>query len=124
MQRHGDVDDLAGDPLAQALNDEFVRQFGPMLPSSALVKALGYRSGDAFRQALARGTVPVPLFHIPTRRGRFALARDVALWICEQRRGASSVTGRDVSGIPRPRKAVDGVEAARSVGRSTPAVAT
>lgn len=72
------------DDLARELNDQLFNQFGPILPPSALVKALGYRSALAYRQAIARNTVPVPLFRIPNRRGHFALAREVAAWLSRQ----------------------------------------
>ena len=61
--------------LARELNDQFVRQFGPILSSEALLKVLGYKSSAAYRQAVVRDTVPVPLFQNPNRRGRFALNR-------------------------------------------------
>ena len=70
------------------LHDELTRQFGSVLPSADLVKVLGYRTPGAFRQAVVRGTVPVRLFTIPHRRGRFALALDVATWMCRQRNDA------------------------------------
>lgn len=77
------------DELARELNDQFVQQFGPILSSEVLAKALGYRSIAAYRQAVVRDTVPVPLFQIPNRRGRFALARDVAIWLSRQRQTAT-----------------------------------
>lgn len=80
------------DELARELNEQFIQQFGPILSSETLVKVLGYKSTAAYRQAVVRDTVPVPLFQIPNRRGRFALARDVAIWISQQRQ---SVTSRD-----------------------------
>ncbi len=78
------------DEVAQALNDDFLRQFGPILSSEVLIKVLGYRSAGAYRQAIARDTVPVALFQIPNRRGRFALARDVANWLSRQRHHATT----------------------------------
>ncbi len=42
-------------------------------------------SGDAFRQAVCRNSVPVPLFSIANRRGKFALAKEVASWLAQQR---------------------------------------
>jgi hypothetical protein len=78
------------DALACELNAQFVQQFGPILSSEVLVKVLGYRSPAAYRQAVARDTVPVPLFQIPNRRGRFALARDVAIWMSQQRRAVTT----------------------------------
>lgn len=84
MQENDPSNPLADD-LARELNEQLVRQFGPILSSEGLVKALGYRSSAAYRQAVTRDTVPVPLFQIPNRRGRFALARDVAIWLSQQR---------------------------------------
>lgn len=75
--------------LARELNDELVARFGLMLPSTALAKALGYPSAQAYRQAVVRGTVPVPLFRVAHRRGYFALARDVAAWVSAQRCAAA-----------------------------------
>lgn len=74
------------DPIVQALNDELVRQYGQLLPPAALVKVLGFRSAAALSQAVLRGSVQIPLLDLPNRRGRFALARDVAVWLGEQRR--------------------------------------
>ena len=71
--------------LAQQLETELMKQYGPMLTGNALVASLGYPSRDAFRQACARGTVPVHVFPIERRRGRYALAKDVARWIAKQR---------------------------------------
>jgi len=77
--------------LTEQLEAELMKQYGPMLTGSALVAALGYPSGDAFRQACARGTVPISVFPIERRRGKYALSRDVARWLAEQRlrQGAS-----------------------------------
>jgi hypothetical protein len=74
------------------LHDDLSRQYGSLLASADLVKVLGYRSSAAFRQAMVRGTVPVPLFTIPHRRGHFALALEVAAWMCRQRFDVDSST--------------------------------
>lgn len=96
------------DELARELNDQFVRQFGPILSSEALVKALGYRSAAAYRQAVTRDTVPVPLFQIPNRRGRFALSRDVAIWLSKQRQMVTARNGaRQVDGCAHTKAALD-----------------
>lgn len=71
--------------LAEALERDLLSLYGPMLSGEALRKALGYRSQDALRQALSRGQVPVPVFPIENRRGKFALTKDVALWLAQQR---------------------------------------
>ena len=78
------------DDLLTRLHDELSRQYGSVLGSADLVKVLGYPSAGAFRMAMVRGTVPVPLFTIPHRRGHFALALEVAAWMCAQRFERSS----------------------------------
>lgn len=77
------------DGLARTLEDALVQRYGLMLPSSAIASALGYPTMRAYYQAIVRRTIPVPTFQIEHRRGRFALARDVAEWLAHQRRGAT-----------------------------------
>lgn len=76
---------LTTEQLAHELEQSLLDRYGPMLPSRVLWKVLGYPSPEAWRQALVRQALPVPVFGIEGRRGRFALARDVAHWIAEQR---------------------------------------
>ena len=65
--------------------EEFIVQltkiYGPILPSRILWQLLGYSSPQAFRNARAKGVLPVPEFSIEGRRSRFALTADVAKWI-------------------------------------------
>lgn len=70
--------------LKQALEAELLNKYGPLIGGSDLTKALGYPSQDSFRQGVARGTVPVPIFSIPHRRGKFTLAKDLAAWLADQ----------------------------------------
>lgn len=76
--------------LEDLLENDLLRQYGPILTGDALKKSLGYPSMDAFRQALSRGTLPVPVFPLENRRGKFALAKDVAKWLAEQRNKANA----------------------------------
>jgi hypothetical protein len=71
--------------LAKQLKQDLLDSYGPMLFGKALLNALGYGTGDAFRHAVSRGTVPVPIFSIAKRRGKYALTKDVADWIATQR---------------------------------------
>ena len=71
--------------LASKLEQDLFARYGPMLGGKDLQAALGYRSGDAFRQAVSRNTIPVPIFSIDNRRGKFALVMDVATWLAKQR---------------------------------------
>ena len=63
---------------AATIEKELFDRYGPLMADDALRIALGYKSTEAFRQALTRKTVPVPVFSIPNRRGKFALVTDVA----------------------------------------------
>lgn len=76
--------------LAEALERDLNDKHGPLIANDALRVALGYPSMNAFRQALVRGTVPVPVFALENRRGKFALAKDVAAWLAAQRNGAAA----------------------------------
>lgn len=86
-------DDAASPPdpvtlLEQALESDLLSRYGPVIGQDDLRKALGYPSMDAFRQALSRCHLPVPVFTMPRRRGKFALSRDVARWLATQRSNA------------------------------------
>lgn len=71
--------------LSTELERQLTTRYGVMLGSKDLWRELGFRSPNAFRQALVRGTLDVPVFAVQNRRGRFALAKDVAIWIARQR---------------------------------------
>jgi hypothetical protein len=53
----------------------------PLIGGSALWKALGYPSANAFSQSARRGTTPVPVFSLHGRRGQYALRKDVLAWL-------------------------------------------
>jgi hypothetical protein len=76
------------EPLAILLERELMSRYGPMVSNDALRLALGYTSKEAFRQALSRKTVPIPVFALANRRGKFALVKDVATWLAIQRERA------------------------------------
>lgn len=71
--------------LAEALERDLLELYGPVITGDALIKALGYVSKAAFRQSLVRKTVPVPVFELDNRRGRFALAKDIARYLAKRR---------------------------------------
>ncbi len=75
--------------LADLLERDLLARYGaPLLGGDDLRSALGYPSVEALRQAIARGTVPVPVFAVEHRRGKFALTKDVAAWLAKLRQGA------------------------------------
>jgi len=71
--------------LANAIEKDLFDRYGPMLGNEELRVSLGYRSTDAFRQAIARETISIPIFSIPNRRGKYALVKDVAYWLAQLR---------------------------------------
>lgn len=73
------------DGLECELRDELFRAYGPMMTGKPLFTALGYISDAAFRMSLSRGEMPVPIFNIENRKGKYALVKDVARFIAEQR---------------------------------------
>jgi hypothetical protein len=73
---------------AELIESYLFDRHGPLLADDALRIALGYKTTDAFRQALTRKTVPVPVFSIKNRRGKYALVKDVASWLAQQRNAA------------------------------------
>jgi len=77
-----------GEQLARALAADLEQRHGSLLGGAALQRALGFTSGSAFRQACHRGVLPVAVFTIPNRRGRYALTHDVARWLASLRQGA------------------------------------
>lgn len=70
--------------LAEALERDLFNRHGPVIGQEHLWQALGYSSIDAFRQAEARQTLPVRVFPLERRRGKFALVKDVATWLARQ----------------------------------------
>ena len=71
--------------VAAVIEADLNQRHGPKLHGKALVEILGYSSSAALRQAVLKGRVTVPLFTPEKRRGRWALTREVALWLAEQR---------------------------------------
>lgn len=55
--------------LSFELELDLKQRYGLMVGGSALWRELGYTSYDAFRKAKQRGTIEVPLFEVPNRRG-------------------------------------------------------
>jgi hypothetical protein len=64
-----------------ALEATLTRELGAVIGGGKLTRALGYPSQAAFRQAVARDRLPIRMFEIDGRRGKFALARDIARWL-------------------------------------------
>lgn len=91
--RHGPLPDSCApigdsDRSLEDFEARLTRTLGPVIGGGQLSRALGFPSQGAFRQALARKRLPVPVFEIEGRRGRFALAGDIAQWLWTRRSAA------------------------------------
>jgi len=71
--------------IREALENDLLRMYGPVLHGQNLRQSLGYETRDAFRQAVTRKVVPVPIFDIEHRKGKFALSKDVAAYLAKKR---------------------------------------
>lgn len=73
--------------LAKQLEQDLLRLYGsPILTIEQLQRALNYRSVAAIKQAIQRQTLPVHIFELPNRRGRYALVKDVCEYLAGQAR--------------------------------------
>lgn len=74
--------------LASELEDKLTKLYGPTMANDDLRKALGFNTMAAFRQAIVRNKVPIPIFTIENRQGKFALTKDIAKWLSATRQKA------------------------------------
>jgi len=58
-----------------------IKLYGVVIGGKDLWHLLGYKTGDAFRQAFKRNSLPVPTFIPEGRKMRMARARDIAKWL-------------------------------------------
>lgn len=72
--------------LLEQLETDLLALYGPLIGGRDLQRVLGYRTAAAFRQAIARQKLPVDVFTLPNRKGRFCLAKDIARWLAESRK--------------------------------------
>lgn len=71
--------------ITNLLEKELTDRYGPLISGEDLRKVLGFSSMEAFRQAVSRKQIKLPVFTPANRRGKFALAHDVARWLATQR---------------------------------------
>ncbi|KZN60873.1 hypothetical protein [Pseudoalteromonas luteoviolacea] len=58
-----------------------VAKYGVLIPLSEVWRVLGYPSHNAYRKAIQKKELPIPVFQIDNRKGRFAFSIDVANWM-------------------------------------------
>lgn len=76
----------------EQLENMLVRHYGATIGGRDLREALGFKSATAFCRAVRAGRLPIRLFEIEGRRGRFALATNVAEWL--EKRADAGCGGR------------------------------
>ena len=59
---------------------DLIRDFGLVIGGKDLMRLLGYRTYKSFSSACARHALPVPVFEIEGRKGKFARTADVVDW--------------------------------------------
>lgn len=74
---HGDVLNIAKPDF----ESDLLKQYGPLISPRDLWHVLGYPSHMAYRKAIQKDELPVFVFHIEKRKGRFAFSKDVASWL-------------------------------------------
>jgi hypothetical protein len=80
----------------EVLKADLSEHYGEMLSYKSLQKALGFVTPAALKQAINRGTLDIPTFFVKGRRGKFALASDVAAWLLKCRANAGNPSGIDL----------------------------
>lgn len=76
--------------LANALEATLIQEYGFMLGQADLTRILAYPTSTAFRRAAYRRQLPITVFSIKHRKGKFALAKDVAIWLATVRSGQAN----------------------------------
>lgn len=72
---------LSKDTDSTEFERSLTKRYGLLVGNKELWMALGYRTPEAFRQAYGRRQLPIPVFALPSRRGKYALTRDLARWL-------------------------------------------
>jgi hypothetical protein len=69
--------------ITASFNDKSITTFNDkeIIPLIELILSLGYPTAAAFRQAMHRGQLPIEVFSIPNRRGKFAFRADYICWL-------------------------------------------
>ncbi|NVJ65360.1 MAG: hypothetical protein HWE16_02640 [Gammaproteobacteria bacterium] len=57
----------------------------PVLNADSLRLALGYKSLAALYQSISKERIPIPVFTIENRKGKYALVSDVAKYLAQLR---------------------------------------
>lgn len=72
--------------LEKSVETQLLELYGsPIVSGDNLRAALGFNSVDGLRQAITRKTLPIPLFSMQNRKGKYALVKDIACYLVRLR---------------------------------------
>ena len=72
--------------LMAEIETQLLQLYGsPIVSGENLKAALGFNSLDALRKSITRGKLPIPLFPMENRKGKYALVKDVACYLAKIR---------------------------------------
>ena len=90
--------------LAQALEADLLQLYrAAVIGGKDLQTAMGYRTAIAFRVAMSRNRLGVPVFKIPGRKGHWALVKDISEWMASARQTADH-PGQSHKQVAKPEK--------------------
>ncbi|MBD3654292.1 hypothetical protein [Kangiella sp.] len=67
------------------LEQDLIKAHGHLIGNKELCRLLGFTNMAAFRQAIKREQLPIPVFGMENRRGKFALTKDIAAYLTQKR---------------------------------------
>lgn len=67
--------------LEHEIFEDLKNKYGFLMSGNDVAKQLGFKSTEAFRQAVFRKKLSINIFTIPNRKGKFAYSKDVAEWL-------------------------------------------
>lgn len=70
--------------MERSIAEHLMGRYGPVLDVDALVATLKFPSRDALERSLERGHLQLAITTMPNRRGKFALAQNVARYLVER----------------------------------------
>lgn len=83
VQTKAELENLRSREMERSIATHLMDRYGPVLDINALVATLKFPSKDALERSLERGHLRLAITDMPSRRGKFALAQNVARYLVE-----------------------------------------
>lgn len=84
VQTKAELENLRLREMERSIAAHLMDRYGPVLDINALVATLKFPSKDALERSLERGHLRLAITDMPSRRGKFALAQNVARYLVER----------------------------------------